>query len=271
MISEEVRIHHPGPYIERQIKPAIERNNLSAEVVWTYLLATIYENDLPTLVEQLCGKKEKLPENAGIWLETYLYPTRERRYEGKYWKTRADLVIGHVKLARDRTRQIVSNGDWVCVAESKWFDDIHANPKFTETFQLAQVIEHALLLHGEEGNFPERVYVTMITPAYFMQTHNHFTNRKYHRKYHEYKSNRNALIKDLQICTFPFIRHDQKTLIERVDCLILNWVSFDDLLGLPDLVTTQIPDKYRNNRKTWEQIFTELGRLDTLKVIGLKF
>jgi hypothetical protein len=50
-------IFHPPPYIERQIRPALEANDLSSEVVWTYLLAKIYEDKLPVLAEKLCGRK----------------------------------------------------------------------------------------------------------------------------------------------------------------------------------------------------------------------
>jgi len=50
------RIVHPPPYLEKQIRPAIRRNNMNAEVVWTYLLARRYENDLPA---------QKKKENIG--------------------------------------------------------------------------------------------------------------------------------------------------------------------------------------------------------------
>jgi hypothetical protein len=265
MMLAKAKILHPHPYIERQIRPALKANALSSEVIWTYLLAKIYEDKVPLLAEKLSGRKEELPAKASLWLEAYLYPTRERSFESKFWKIRADLALGHLKLASGRARQVLADGSWVCIAESKWFDDLHVNLKFPKVSQLTQLIEHALLLHDSEGRFPEKVYVTLITPAYFMQPHDHFRNMAYYEKYHEYSGNIDALVKDLQICDFPFIRHDLKTLVQRVSCLMLNWVSFDDLLGLPGLVETQIPRMYKTSRKTWRQVFSELGRLDLLE------
>jgi hypothetical protein len=258
------RIVHPPPYLEKQIRPAIRRNNMNAEVVWTYLLARRYENDLPALVRLLCGQEESIPADAKIWLEAYLYPTRIRKEEGKYWKIRADLAVGCLEHVRGKHRQIRTNGDWVCIAESKWFDDIHQNSRFPEIYQLSQIIDHALLLHDKNGTFPERVYVTLITPEYFKDQQGPFSERKYRNKYHEYITDKKRLENDLRLCPLHFLKHDVETLISRINALTLNWVTFEDLLRLPNLVEHYVPDKCRTTFETWNQVAHEMGRTDLM-------
>ena len=255
-------IYHPAPYLEKQIKPAIKKNNLTAEVVWTYIVARKYEKDQNKLVEKLCGRSETLPTNSKIWLETYLYPTRIRQEEKDFWKSRADLSVGHIELATGRKSQIRSSGSWVCIAESKWFDDIHQNPKFPEISQLSQLIDHALLIHGKKGNFPERVYVTLITPQYFKDRLGRFSERNYWNKYQDYKKDIKLLEKDLALCPLSFLKHDLETLINRISVLNLNWVTFEELLGLSNLVEDHIPGKYRTTLDTWKQVFIEMGEED---------
>ncbi len=49
-------ILHPAPYVRKQIEPIIKSNTMSAEVVWTYLVARKYQNDMSALV----GKANKI-------------------------------------------------------------------------------------------------------------------------------------------------------------------------------------------------------------------
>jgi len=257
-------IFHPPPYFERQILPAINSNNMTAEIVWTYLIARKYENDLPALVRLLCGQEEHIPSDAKIWLEVYPHPTRIRRDEGMYWKTRADLAIGRIEHVGGKQAQIRANGDWICIAESKWFDDIHPNARYPNILQLPQLIEHALLLHDRNGKFPERVYVTLVTPAYFKDQKSPFSERQYRKKYREYKEATKNLENDLRLCLLRFLKHDVEMLISRIGTLTLNWITFEDLLGLPNLVERHVPGKYRTTFETWDQVFNEMGRADLL-------
>jgi hypothetical protein len=252
-------LFHPDPYVDVQIRPAIQKDNLSAEVVWTYLVARKYQENPQTLVNLLCGFDEALPENPTLWLETYLYPTRIRNEERNAWKIRADMAIGHFGLAEDRNSQIQSNGEWVCIAESKWFDDIHANGKFPEIYQLSQIIDHALLLHGKEGKFPDRVYVTLITPRYFKERQGRFSDRLYWEKYNNYKFEPKKLEQDLRLCQLPFLKHDIEKMVERINKLTLRWVTFEDLLDLPDLLEDHVPGKYRCTYTCWKPIFHKIG------------
>jgi hypothetical protein len=225
-------IFHPDPYIDIQVKPAIKVNNLSAEVVWSYLVARKYEKVQSKLVSKLCGWNETLPNDSKIWLETYLHPTRIRKEEARCWRIRSDLAVGNIQLAVNRESQIQSDGDWVCIAESKWFDDIHQNPRFPEIYQLSQIIDHALLLHDKHGTFPDRVYVTLITPQYFKDKRGEFSKRMYWDKFHDYISDAKLLEKDLRLCPLPFLQYDVDTLIQRIDALRLNWVTFEELIRI---------------------------------------
>ena len=257
--EKTINILHPAPYVERQVMPVLENNKMTSEVVWTYIVARKYQEKLSELTSKLCGIDEKLPHNAKIWLEVYLDPSRIWEEERKSWRSRADLAIGCIEPVQGKDAQIRTNGNWICIAESKWFDDIHQNSRFPNIYQLSQLIEHALLLHDKKGNFPDRVYVTLITPQYFKEQLGKSSKRIYWNKFQDYKSDKKHLEKDLQLCSLPFFKYDVDTLISRIDALKLNWVTFEELLGLSNLVEDHIRGKYRVTRDTWEKIFTEMN------------
>ena len=258
MLFSASSLMHPPHYVEVQIRPVIKSNDMTKEVVWTYLVARKYENDHKTLGKLLCAQSEDLPHDSRIWLEAYMHPTRMRQEEVQYWRSRADLSMGHLQGVEDRQLQIRSNGNWVCICESKWSDDIHQNKQFPQIFQFSQLIEHAILLHDKSNNFPERVYVTLITPRYFQDQHSAFSKRNYWRKYHDYKSSKESLAEDLRLCPLHFLEYDINTLIGRINAIKFNWVTFEELLGLPDLVGDYTSCKY----KTWEGVLKEMGRGD---------
>ena len=70
--------------------------------------------------------------------------------------------------------------------------------------------------------------------------------------------------KDLLLCDLPFSEFDFDILINRIDALKLNWVTFEELLGLSNLVEDHIPGKHMTTRDSWEQVFFEMGRKDLL-------
>lgn len=171
--------------------------------------------------------------------------------------------MGHLEEIKGRENQIQgSGGEWVCIVESKWYDDIQTNTVDDGSNQLLKIIEHALLLHDNKGNFLKSVYVTLVTPKYFMEGLGKFSYRKYPKKYKEYKNEPEKLKKDLALCTFPFLKHDIETLINRADALKLNWVTFEELLELPNLVEHHRPGKYRVTIDSWKEIFSEMDMDD---------
>ena len=105
---------------------------------------------------------------------------------------------------------------------------------------------------------PERVYVTLITPRCFRDQRSAFSKRNYWRKYHDYKSSKESLAEDLRLCPLPFLDYDTDKLISRINVIKFNWVTFEELLELPDLVGDHTPCKY----KTWEGVLKEMGRED---------
>lgn len=253
------RIVHPPKYLKRKIEPDITNNAVTSEIVWTYLVAYAYENHMERMVELLCGRYETLPPNSRIWLEAYLHPTRQRQYEGLYWKTRADLALGWLDRVQNNTRyQIQSKGDWLCIVEAKFFDDLHENARFTNIVQLSQLIDHALYMPDKYGNLPERVYVTLITPRCFKERSAPY--RKYSEKFSQYVADSGVLIEDLKKCPLEFMPGlDQDMLIGRVNNLRLNWLTFEDLLGLDDLITGTSEPKPELRVKNWDRILEKVN------------
>jgi hypothetical protein len=261
--NQNTNIFHPGPYIKRQIAPALKANDLSKEVVWTYLVARKYQNNQESLIKKICGVDEQLPGGAKIWLEAYLHPTRRRQEEVKCWRSRADLSVGHLGIVNDRDLQIRANGEWINIVESKWYDDIHPNPKYPQILRLSQLIEHALLLHDTAGIFPKRVYVTLLTPQYFKDKKEPLSARNYQEKFEKYTSGDIELKTDLKLCPLTFLNHNIEVLFERINSLILRWVTFEELLGLPALVSHIVPGKYKTNFLSWKQVFDQIGMTST--------
>jgi len=256
MIDTKSTILHPPRYRQMQIAPALRRNELTKEVVWTYLVAKKYENDQPVLVKKLCGVEEKLPEDPKIYLEAYLHPTRIKMEERKCWLSRSDLAIGCLELVKDRQLMIKAAGEWICIVESKFFSDIDPNFRFPDIFQLSQLIEHALLLHKKRSIPPKRVYVILVTPQYFTNQ----MDRMYWQKYHDYTKDPTTLVKDLKLCNLPFLEHDEATLLSRIESLKLRWVTFEKLLDLPEIMAS---GKFQElNFATWKEIFREIRMLE---------
>jgi hypothetical protein len=256
---------------------SIRNNNLDDEKAWTYLLAKAYQHNVSELVFRLCGRRENISDNSSIYLEARLYPTREKRLERKYWISIPDLSVGCLKKYTKRERQLQSDGEWFCVVESKWFDDFREldlkefdrNNELPKITQFTKLIDHALLLNDGNGNFPDRIYVTLITPKYFKENYSTFPPKNYRRIYCNYDSNGN-LKEDLKRCTIPFLdkSHDNvyNTMVERINYLILNWVTFEDLLGLNNLVVGDPQNKKaKTDRDSWEQVLKEMKREDLIE------
>ena len=250
MIDSQSGILHPPPYRQMQIAPALKRNELAKEVVWTYLVGKKYENNHSALVRKLCGVEEQLPEDSRIYLEAYLHPSRIREQEWLFWRTRADLAIGCLELVKDRKLMVQAVGEWICIVESKFHSDIHPNSRFPNILQLSQLIEHALLLHKKNGTAPERVYVTLLTPRYFTDQ----KERMYWQKYHDYTNDPTTLKKDLKLCTLPYLDHDEGTLMSRIKVLKLRWVTFEELLDLREIVAAEKFGNPVSNFSTWEEV-----------------
>ena len=252
-------LKYPRPYLQNQINKPFLKNQMDREIVWTYFVGRKYENEKyhKNLSMMLGVKDEKMPDNSKIWIEAFLQPTRVN--EGKYWKTRADLSMGHLKTIESSKLQICSDGDWVCVCEAKWNADLH-NDKQDNVNQLAKLIDHALLLHNQEDYYPERVYVTLITPQYFKDK---TIDKDYQNVFQKYHNDKILIINDLRECKLKFKNYiDYNFFKKRLDNLILNWVTFEELLGLPNLVEDHIPGQYKVTFDSWREVFMKMNRMD---------
>jgi len=232
-----------------QITPVIKNNDMEKEIVWTYLVARKYndENNFATFAQILCGDDKIITENSEIWLEAYLQPTRER--EGELWNTRADISIGYIKKIDGSKLQIRSSGSSVCICEAKYGADTHCNKRYPKVNQLAQIIEHAILMHDQHGIYPEQVSVTLITPHSFWNQ-----DKEYQNIYEKYEKDKSLIAKHLQTCDLKFKNHvDYDFLNERLSRLKLKSVTFEKLLGLADPVT---------EFKTWKEVFIKMNRED---------
>ncbi len=250
----------PPNYVKNQVCPLIESNDMRSmekEIMWTYLVKLKYEKNVSTLVKKLCFHEETLPENPQIGIETPLYPDET---------CRADMAVGFIEEVPGSSNQIRSNGEWFCIAESKWYDDVHPNPNFPEINQLCQKIEHAILVPKKDGTFPKRVYVTLITPDCFRNpsnANNPIFRREYQHIFKTYKEDKTVLKEALLKYNSEFLLCNTGTLIDRIAALEgLNWITFEELLGgIPNLVDKDIlrtPDPFRVTRKTWKEVFAEV-------------
>ena len=253
----------------REILNKFKENNLNIGALWTYLVARHYQYRTEELVFKLCKAKESTKDTKSIFLESPLYPTRDFKIFN--WNSKPDLSVGCFKIFKNTVRQLKSDGDWICVAESKWFDEFleiklgefDRNPNLPAINQFTKLIEHALLLHGKNDNFPKRIYVTLITPKYFKHNFSIKPEKNYRYIFDNYNRDKALLMEDLKRCTAPFLnsKHNFKILNNRVNNLILNWVTFDELLGLKNLVINNNHNNIpKTNRNSWKQIFRELNR-----------
>jgi hypothetical protein len=73
------------------------------------------------------------------------------------------------------------------------------------------------------------------------------------------------------LCPLSFFKHDVETLTRRIGALTLNWITFENLLGLPNLVKHHIPGKFPTTRKTSKQVFGEMKRQDLFVELKKEF
>jgi hypothetical protein len=158
---------------------------------------------------------------------------------------------------------ISGKGDWICIAESKFFSDIRDATNLEGISQLTKIIDHALLLSDKYGNFYSRVYVTIITPRYFKNNQGEFSQTRLWNQFNQYKDNPESLVSDLRLCKLPFRKGcDADTLIDRIPALELRWISFEKLLGVHEIVEDHKPKKFRVLFDSYEEVCKLAGLED---------
>jgi hypothetical protein len=211
------------------------------EQVRTFALACAYaaarERGVALLTELFTGERPEDPDEPRIWLEAMPVPPLKR--EGN---TQIDLALGTITRRKDTDSGIEIEdvrAPWVCMTEMKWIRDISPETRhLCHRNQLLRVIENALCFQ-KNGRCAERVYVTLVTPAFLLSAP--VKSRLYHYKYEEYSSDRRAILWDLMgTCRTEEHRHEPgwyypSSMPARIETLTLRWVTYDDLFeNIPD-------------------------------------
>ena len=202
------------------------------EQVWTFLVCAgyaIYGADgVKILYNRLCGKWPAKDSDGKIWFE--VLPDSPRKNEGK---THLDLALGSLVEIPGTSSGVgfdpEAGESEICFCECKWYSDIACDVTYDRhRNQLARVIENALTFQSN-GVFPDKVHVTLITPAVFMGAKQ--KSRLYQYKFDEYKD-KAAIVRDIRNSGLQIRstgRFKYPDIAKRVECLTLHWVSFEDL------------------------------------------
>ncbi len=210
------------------------------EQAWTFLAMSWYSGGgidrIKRLAEILtCYDNLVVGDDDKIWLEALPLPPRIK--EGN---TNLDLAMGRIGkriLGKDDPHS-ANNGNgiqysgekgFVCFCEMKWYSDI--DKKVTHDRhrnQLVRVIENALAFRNSDNEFPDQLYVTLVTPNIFKDRNP--MSRFYAYKFQEYKKDKDAMIREINACNLMKRHADKDDLINRLDILTLNWVTYEDLL-----------------------------------------
>ena len=193
---------------------------------------------------QLLTRKETNPKDI-IKIGIEAQPLSHREKEGN---TYLDLAMGSIKRRGNTESGIeldTNNEEQDFVfCEAKWKSDLSVGvSKCSIRNQLQRVIENALIFAGE--NFKGNIFVTLITPELYKKHYELGLNTRFYScKYFEYKGNiRGTFLRELDLIkelgVIPF--NDKKgverkskyrEIVEKnLDKLILNWVTFGELLA----------------------------------------
>ena len=209
------------------------------EQVWTFLMACGYAisdiEGIEKLTQILTGSSMHQPSDAKIWIEAQPYPSRKD--EGN---TSLDLALGTIST-REETEGGIKlknhSSSWVCFCEMKWSSDI----SYTVTHdlhrnQLARVIENSIFFSNRAGcrdqrnaRYPNRVYVTLVTPKVFKDAN--VKSRLYQYKFEDYRVDSTNLLNDLESCVLEMRDRsaDLAKQLERLSCLC--WSTYDEIFA----------------------------------------
>jgi hypothetical protein len=216
--------------VERQ--ESVPKRDFYDEQIWTFLVGCGYAlppNGPKCLATQLIGIEVNATCSA-IWFE--VLPSAPRLNEGK---SHIDLAVGGIKLRPGTQSGIEYQGSrapWVALCECKWYSDIDTKVKSDQhRNQLLRVVDNALCFQAA-GDYPETVYVVLVTPACFKDRK--IKSRLYQYKFEEYRSDPRNIVEELKACCmkpselYPNVER-------RLAALRLRWVSYQDLFcSIPD-------------------------------------
>jgi hypothetical protein len=218
--------------VERQDRKSAE--DYDDEQIWTFLVGCGYAMagaaGAAQLGSWLCGPVQSSGFPSSIWFERLPIPPRKK--EGN---THLDLALGNIAERGNTSSGIRYDGHdagIICFCECKWNSDLSKDVSYDrQRNQLIRVIENAVTFQSN-GRFPARVIVTLITPKVFQDAP--MKSRLYQYKYEEYKGNPAAMLHDLSNCQLETNSAEDfcyPDIAQRLECLSLNWVAYEDLFS----------------------------------------
>lgn len=233
---------------EKELIKNIDRTKIkNNEKVWNYLVAHLISNsnNKEEYINKICGDNIKTNnQNQIFWYEPE--PIPPRMGEGN---TKLDLALGDIKLRDDTKLGIEYNpsqkNSWVCFIEGKYLSDCSTNVSNDPLRnQIVRIIEN-LLCFQTNGQFPSKLYFTLLTPRKFKS--NPYT-RLYGYKMNEYQNNE-KLKNDINLSRLAKRNKPNKWLYpsdinKRIKHLSLNWVTYEDIiekeLDIPEIDLTDL-------------------------------
>ncbi len=214
----------------KELKTAVIEGNVEKnEKLWNFLIGSILTNseDREKFVRKFTDDSVKVDDGFDVWYESQPIPPRERT-----GNTHLDLSFGGIKRRSGTASGIEydPNGEsWVCFVEGKLFSDCSTQVRHDPLRnQLVRVIEN-LLYFQKDGDFPDEVYFTLLTPRLFQENKN---SKLYGYKMQEYR-NEDNILKDIRSCRLEKRYRDNweyPDIEERVGLLKLGWVTYEEIL-----------------------------------------
>ena len=224
------------------------------EQIWTFLVAAGYALGADAGVQRLASlltgdDSGSMLDHGKIWMEVLPLPTRAK--EGS---THVDLAVGTI-LPRASTKSGINltrdEKTWVCFSEMKWCSDLSPDVRHDRhRNQLARLVENATLF-GAPGSRAEKVFVTLVAPAAFIERQP--PSRMYRYKFDEYSaSGPVGLASELRACSMRWCKRlggrEPADLDVRLDSLVLRQVSYEALFaGLGPWPMTELLQKFEGH------------------------
>lgn len=239
------------------VKESIENFNkkiFKNEIVWTYIVGSLAKQN-KEIYKLLSGFDYK--NSHSIFFESQPR-TPYVKIEGN---SHIDMALGALSTIEETSslKYLSSYGNHVCFVEAKYLSDM--NVKTTHSAirnQMDRVIENLLCLK-DEGDFPEELVFTLLTPRIFKES---YGSRIYYYKFYEYKNllgNENKKLADKIELSKENKRYkytkEPVFIKKRIDHLNLNWVTFEEIfeLVIPEIKGLDIT-KEKEATIVWENL-----------------
>lgn len=230
-----------------ELKTALSEGNVKKnEKLWNFLIGSIltHSEDREKFVRKFTDDLVSIGDEFDVWYESQPIPPRERT-----GNTHFDLSFGGIKGRSGTASGIEYDLDgesWVCFVEGKLFSDCSTRVRYDPLRnQLVRIIEN-LLCFQKEGEFPDRLYFTLLTPRLFRENKN---SKLYGYKMHEYRDEE-KILEDIRSCRLEKRSREYweyPEIEERLKRLELGWITYEEILeeeyGLQGLDVTDFDNR----------------------------